>query len=476
MSALFFATAALFNSLDPTSLAQTLAYHELYPEHSQSFKRAFSLLNASEDEEIDVVSSALNNASEELSNEQITVIEKLAAHLPNRQLKGYKACSEEDVKACPSDEIDLGVALLLSQLDGQEGAHFQARRYSAMLDLMALQILAKLPPNATSLEKIQETNRFIFDQMHFRFPPHSVYAEKIDLYTFLPSVMDNHLGVCLGVTALYLAIAQRIDLPLEIITPPGHIYVRYREGERIINIETTARGVDMPSETYLSVNTRSLTQRTLKEVIGMTHFNQASTYLQTREYDKAVAAYEKALPYMQEDALLKELLGYTYLFTGKKEAGERLLHEIEGTIPEYAVARLGIVEDYLAGKVGLEGIKAIFSRVDETRDSIIEKQHELLGILEEHPEFREGLHQLAVTWVQLNRTKEALKVLKEYEAIDAENPVTAYYLAVLHGERHDYKSCWQYLKQAEKLTAERDFSPRALRDLRRTLTLHCPEP
>lgn len=475
MIPLLLATAALFNSLDPSSVAQTLAYYELHPDHNPSLQRAMELLKASSKEEVEVASTALSRASEQLTEDEVGLIEQLASHLPNRRLKGYYATSEKEVFACPSEEIDLGMALLLSQLDGKEDACLQARRYSAMLDLMALQILACLPANATPLQKIQETNRFIFDQMHFRFPPHSVYAEQIDLYTFLPSVMDNHLGVCLGVTALYLAIAQRIDLPLEIITPPGHIYIRYREGERITNIETTARGVNPPSETYLSVNTRSLQQRTLKEVIGMTHVNQASTYLHARKFEEAVATYEKAQPYMPEDALVKELLGYSYILTGKKEEGEALLRQIEGHVPDEAVVSHGIVEDYLAGKVGPEGIQAIFSRVDETRDSILEKQKELKEILEKYPNFKEGIQQLAVTWIQLHRMKEAIEVLKRYDALNPENPVTAYYLAVLHGERHDFKACWRYLKQAESITARRDFSPKALKELRRTLVLHCPE-
>jgi len=475
MKSLLLATVALFNSLDPSSVLQTLAYYDLYPEHTPSLQRAMDLLHASSKEEVDVATTALNRASEQLSEYEVHLIERLASHLPNRQLKGYYAKSENEIFACSSDEIDLGMALLLSQLDGKEDAHFQARSYSAMLDLMALQILARLPEEATHIEKIQETNRFIFDQMHFRFPPHSVYAEQIDLYTFLPSVMDNHLGVCLGVTALYLAIAQRIDLPLEIITPPGHIYIRYRDGDKITNIETTARGVNPPSEMYLSVNTRSLTQRPLKEVIGMTHVNQASTYLHAHKYEQAVAAYEKAQPYMPDDALVKELLGYSYLFTGKKEEGEALLRQIEGHIPGEAVVQHGITEDYLAGKVNLEGIQAVFTRVDETRDSILEKQKELQKILNDYPDFREGISQLAVTWIQLNRYKEAIAVLKRYDALDSHNPITSYYLAVLHGERHDFKTCWHYLKQAESITAMRDFSPKALQELRRTLILHCPE-
>jgi tetratricopeptide (TPR) repeat protein len=464
----------LYNTIDPKSVAEALAFYELYPEADQGKKalaRAATLLQAPEECIIALISqiNRFHDSGKEPKEEEILLIENMASHLPNRMLKGYHVKSEEEIIALPTEEIDLGKALILSQMDGKESAEIQARAYSALLDLMALQILARLSKDASNLEKIQEMNRFIFDQMHFKFPPHSVYTENIDLYTFLPSVMDNHLGVCLGVTALYLAIAQRINLPLEIITPPGHIFVRCKMGENMVNVETTARGIHMPDETYLSVQNAILEQRTLKEVVGMTHVNQASTYLYKGEYPKAVRAYEKAQPYMPEDPLVKELLGYSYLFTEKREKGESLLKElVKGT---HAIA-----EDYLAGKVGLEGIEAAFMQVDENHESIIVKQKRLKHVLEKYPEFRDGLLQLAITWIQLNHAKEAIDALTRCHTLDSSDAVTAYYLAVLHGQRQDFNNSWRYLREGEKICAEKDFFPKALKELRRELIKLCPEP
>ncbi|NGX61527.1 MAG: hypothetical protein K940chlam9_01013 [Chlamydiae bacterium] len=471
---------ALYNSLDPQSVAKALAFYELYPgteEGNAALARATELLDLSHPSFAATLTTFINRGEkkEEWSEEEVEKIEKIAAHLPNRKLQGYHAQSEEEVVALPSREIDLGMALLLSQMKGESGAHLQARRYSAMLDLMAMQIIARLPRDATPEEKIAETNRYIFDEMHFRFPPQSVYAQDIDLYTFLPSVMDNHLGVCLGVTALYLAIAQRIELPLEVITPPGHIYVRYREGEKIVNIETTARGINTPSETYLSVNTRHLEERTIKEVIGMTHVNQASLYLHLSEFEKAAPVYEQAMLYMPGDPLVTELLGYSYLFLQKKREGKKLLKEIAYHLPDHYVARRKLAEDYLKGKVGKEGIRAVFQRVDETRKSILQKQEELQVLLQKHPQFRDGWQQLAVGWIQLKRFKEAIAALETAQTLDPEDPVIPYYLSVLYGERFDLKKCWENLHKAEAITQSRNFSPKPLKDLRKALSALCPE-
>lgn len=217
--------------------------------------------------------------------------------------------------ALPPEEIDLSRGLLINQFNENKES---IRQYEASLDLMALQILARLPHGASPITQIQAINRFIFQEMRFRFPPHSLYAKDIDLYTFLPSVLDSREGVCLGISILYLSLAQRIGLPLEIITPPGHIYIRYRDGIKVINIETTARGINLPSDVYLGIDTRRLHERTIKEVIGMAFINQASVAWGLNEYETTTKLYEIAKDYVPNDPLLKFFLGLNYLFIGKK--------------------------------------------------------------------------------------------------------------------------------------------------------------
>lgn len=472
----------LYNTLDPGSVTAALAFYELYPateEGRKALKRAQELFRAPEDFPLTALIPSINkdilSGNSPLSDSEVEIIERLGQRLPNRALKGYTAQSEQEVLALSSEEIDLGRALLLSQLADEPDVLQKVRHYSALLDLMALQVLSHVSIDASPYDKIKALSRFIFEEKRFRFPPHSIYAKDVDLYTFLPSVMDNHLGVCLGVTALYLAVAQRISLPLEIITPPGHIYVRYRDGEKITNIETTARGVDIPSEHYLGMNNRKLQQRTLKEVIGMTHFNQASVYLQQAKFLEASRCYEKARSYVPSDHFIQELLAYTYLFLDRKSEAKELLKAVYDYLPDEAVARQNISEDYLNGKTDEEGIKAIFQHVDEKRSSILAKLKNLEDILSRYPEFREGIEQCAVAYLQLNRYKEATELLRRYHAIDPGNPNVEYYLAMIYGERGDYKSAWQFLKNAEKITAARDFSPKALRDLRKELFKLCPE-
>lgn len=480
---------SLYKSLDPLSVAQHLSFYELYPdtpEGKQALQRAWELLEGGKlhlhdaltllprfdiQSIIALITRQSNAPQVTLSESQLTLIEKISQRLNNRKLKGFNSWTAQELQALKPEEIDLGRGILIHQFDDRQ----QVRQYEASMDLMALQILARLSPHSTHEDKIREINRFIFQEMQFRFPPHSLYAKDIDLYTFLPSVLDNRQGVCLGVSILYLCLAQRLDLPLEIITPPGHIYVRYRTPEKTINIETTARGINTPSDTYLGINTRKLIQRNIKEVIGFAFVNQASVFWAKEDYKTTVMLYEKALPYLPDDSLLKMLLGLNYLFIGEKSKGKKLLDDIRNTVAEDAVVKDVTAEDYLGGKVDVEGLKAIFLPVDETRDSILGKQKELQKILKRYPQFRGGLLQYAVTYLQLGRSLEAQQILQKYHQLDPTNPTVEYYLSIISLERLDYNLSWDYLKQAEKIVHTRGHHPKALKAIRDTLRSTSPE-
>lgn len=483
----------LYNTLDQQSVAQHLALYELYPgtvTGQQSLSDALELLCGEApagilkevpalrgvvDDIINLVNKQAYQECPTLSEDVLRCIENLAAHLPHKKLKGHQAWSEAEVLSLSSAQIDLARGLLLSEVGDEFSARCKIRSYEAMLDLMALQIIARLPVDAKPIDKIRHLNDFIFFEMGFRFPPHSQSIKDIDLYSFLPSVIDSRKGVCLGVSILYICLAQRLQVPLEIITPPGHIFVRYHAGSTSINIETTARGIHLDDELYLNVDTRSLQTRTMKETIGMVHFNQAAVFWQQNDNERAIKSYLKAKPYLPDDMLLKELMGYNYLLTGQEEKGRALMAEVKDHVPDFAISKQTVAEDYLAGRADVDGIRAIFMFVDERRESLLKKKEALQKTLEKNPQFRAGLFSLAGTWLQLHRLGEALETLEKYHQLDPTDPCAEYYLAELYAQRMHYSKAWDHLRLSEKLTHLRGHHPKALKTFRQKLSLLAPE-
>jgi len=478
--------------LSQKSIAQHLAFYELYQdtnEGKKALQNVWDLISGEKQENSQASYIALNGVAPaivalvnkqssqapNLNDGELDFIEHIASRLPNRRLKGYKAKSEKEILSLAPNEIDLARGLFLSQLGNSQEALHTIRCYEATIDMLALQIAAQLPKDANAKAKIAMINYFIFTELGYRFPPQSIYSKEIDLYTFLPSVLDSRRGVCLGISLLYLTLSQRLGLSLEIVTPPGHIYVRYRDGKEIINIETTARGIHIDCKEYLSIDNFSLEERNIKEAIGLAHFNQASIFLQKQDFEKALQAYEQAQKYLPEDALLMELMGTCCLLTDQEARGKDLLLEALKRPSKHSIETNSFTEDYLQGKTDLEGIKTLFMPVDEKRSSILKKQQELQEVLKRTPQFRDALFALITTWIQLHRLSEALSLLEKYHEIDPFDPKAEYYLAALYTERFNYPRAWEHLKNAERLLAPYNFEPKAIKELRNELSLLSPE-
>lgn len=496
---------ATYNSLDPLSIAQHLAFYELYP-HTNEGKKALAeawklmqipastdgnkmsfpflaeqttlspvILDQTVHAIIALVNKQPDQKASELNEEAFLAIEHAARGLHNRKLKGHYSQSEAEVLSLPPEEIDLAHAIFLSQQNRNSEALKNKKNYEAAIDLMALQIRARLPQGATPEQMIRTINDFIFFELGFRFPPHSLYDKEIDRYTFLSSVIDSRRGICLGVSVLYLALAQRLGLPLEIVTPPGHIYVRYRNGNKIINIETTARGIDLDCKDYLSIDTCALEERDIKETVGLVHFNQAADDLRTNSFDKALIAYEKAKLYIPHDPLLDELMGSCHILCGDAAKGKQLLEKTLKSPSKHQIGKKSICEDYLDGYADDKALKSLFMHTEDNQDSIKVKQKVLQEITLEQPRFRAGLLGLAMTWIQLQRFGEALEVLEKYHALDQGEPKVEYYLAVIYAKRYNFPKAWEHLKNAEAITKDYGHYPKALKEFREELSQHSPD-
>ncbi len=484
-------TTVLYNSLDPSSLSELFAFYHLYPETKageRAYRKAWELIGLHREVgvepeklvefslDVKPMTAFVTRAPYEdailLSEKELETVERISDHLLHRKLKGHSVWNPDELFDLPNEEVDLSRAIFLYQF-GKENP-LQVRSYEAYLDMMALQILARLPKGYTDLQALEAINHFIFHELRYRFPPHSMWTEDVDLYTFLPSVLDSRHGVCLGVSILYLGLAQRIGLPLEIITPPGHIYLSYQKGGKTINIETTARGLDIPTEMYLGINTKNLKTRTLKEVIGLHFMNAAATAWHHNDPKKALSLYEQAQNFLHDDPLLLTFMAYNHLFLGEIKEGKALFKKIKEHPVEDALYPDTIIDDFLAKNIDAKGIQIVYKEVDERRESVLEKQEAIQKVLKSYPKFREGIFHLGVTWLQLGRNKEALECLKRYHALDPNNPTVEYYLSTLSLQRWAFHDALNHLNFCKAILEKHNHRPRVLTALEKDLRQSAP--
>ncbi|GAJ11882.1 unnamed protein product [marine sediment metagenome] len=157
------------------------------------------------------------------------------AQLPDYSPQGLKAATFEHVLALSDEQIDLATAILI--LCQEWESTLEMEEFRKEIDKMAAELRARLSPQAEAQRIVAIFNECLFEEKG--------YSSAVSFdpeYYFLSSVIENRQGSCLGLSLLYLALAERIGLPLYGVSAPDHTFVRYDDGKKRINIETTKKG------------------------------------------------------------------------------------------------------------------------------------------------------------------------------------------------------------------------------------------
>jgi regulator of sirC expression with transglutaminase-like and TPR domain len=155
-----------------------------------------------------------------------------------------------EVLKLPEKDIDLGCILLVFAKDYYP--NLNAKKYLYVIDKMAIEIRSRINKKEPE-EIIQVINNYIYKTGNFNSSLQlSRKTNKgIDKGFFLNKVLDANSGTCFGLSSLYLAIAERLNLPLYGVVIPYHFFVRYDNGEFCRNIETTKNGTVLFDEYYI---------------------------------------------------------------------------------------------------------------------------------------------------------------------------------------------------------------------------------
>ncbi|WP_348660420.1 transglutaminase family protein [Chlamydiifrater volucris] len=369
------------------------------------------------------------------------------------------------------DEIDLGRELIFSEFNENSDVEQKIAWYSLFLDVLALRARAIYflrtqrgdqcrDKEEQHISLISAINTLLFEEMGIRYPSKKeMFEEKFSL---LSSVVSGKFGVCLGVSSLYLCIAQRLGVPLEIITPPGHIYLRYlKSSGEYLNIETTAGGCHYETERYESIDIEGLTQRSMKEVVGLTFMNQGSFFLYAKNYRQAAHFYEKAASILQ-DSLLKELLAISLILSGKETEGEKLLK----SVLDKSSNKNSIASQYLSGKIGKGALEIVFSEPRDSYEDLLSYGKQLQWVSDQYPDFLDARRKLASIFLQLGKTREALNTLEYCYSRDSDNLSLVLSLCQLYLERMDYLKAKIMLTKGEELSLKKHSGWYAVRKMR----------
>ncbi|WP_041462280.1 transglutaminase family protein [Chlamydia caviae] len=434
-----------FWNLDPYCLESLCAYFVTHGDKQSRQKLAnfFPQLTTGELATLSNCVLLSKNPNYIFSPEDIAVMKKLS-------LPGVVFLCNSEGNHLP--EKDLARALVLAEFPGEEGMR-KAEHYTRYLDILALRAYIErqryldrehyvLGSEGFHKATIEALNTILFYEEGIRYPSKNEMFS--DEFSFLSSVADRKFGVCLGVSSLYLSLAQRLELPLESVTPPGHIYLRYGGGK--INIETTAGGRHLPTEQYCEcLNVDELRVRCEKDLIGLTFINQGSFALQKQQYHEADLAYEKAKEYVDDDDL-QELMGVVKILKGQKKAGEALLKS-----SSQAQSVGSVAYDYLQGNIDKATLKLLFTHPGSTYDEVLSYQEALKKAIRRSPKCSESRRRLASVLLHLGKTAEGVALLEQCAKESVDDIALHLKLSRILCDRHDYEKAQNYFLIAEKL-------------------------
>lgn len=166
--------------------------------------------------------------------------------LPGR----HEASTLAVIAGLPDGDIPIGKTLILASAFGRErldGETIDPDAVEKEIDRLAGKVRPALLDRSDPRKVVSALNRFLFDEEGFTY---DCAAGNPDNY-LLDRVIARRRGNCLGLTAMYLVLAERLSLPLHGVYVPSHCFVRYEDAGVRFNIETGEKGADRGDGRYV---------------------------------------------------------------------------------------------------------------------------------------------------------------------------------------------------------------------------------
>jgi regulator of sirC expression with transglutaminase-like and TPR domain len=129
-------------------------------------------------------------------------------------------------------------ALLFAQSIAYPGLDVNA--YLERLDWLARMASRVIPSRAFFGQRADALAEFLFQKLDFRGNSQA-YADPRNSY--LNDVLDRHLGIPISLSAIFLAVAQRLHLAANGVGLPGHFIVSVHEGPLTIYLDPFHQGI-----------------------------------------------------------------------------------------------------------------------------------------------------------------------------------------------------------------------------------------
>ena len=172
--------------------------------------------------------------------------------------------------------------------------------FNRTLDSAALLLSSRLFMEPEVQRIVAELNATVFEKWGITF--NNDRGNVCFLFPHL--VVKEKQGSCVGMSLLYLLLAEKAGLPLHGVLAPSHLFVRYDNGTTQCNIETLRRGECMSNAWYVQrysitdTTLYSLRNLTVSEVEAVVWYNLGTIAYNDGHYKRAVEFLRHAIVLM----------------------------------------------------------------------------------------------------------------------------------------------------------------------------------
>ncbi len=313
-------------------------------------------------------------------SDSLAEVRKRVYRYLERDIRGLRARSLDEVIKLPDEEIDIATAALL--VSKEINPDLDVKRYVAMIDEMARELTAAyLSAPLTERQVVEALGNYIFSAKRF-----SVNPSRGSEFTLLDETLESKKGNCVGLTLIYLSLAERLGVPLKALylptyappDEPGHAFVRFTGGGTRLNIETTEEGRILADSYYQKEygNALGIMPNALDTVLtkkGFMALVAVDAFDQDRLGEPSVTGIlQKAALLWPECPSVLVCLGLTFIKAGDSKQGVKILRKVITDCPAYPLA-WGILFDHY-----------FYERNDY--DSAVELGKEYLKVHAGHPD------------------------------------------------------------------------------------------